>query len=73
VGYTARISLGKLLQNEGYMGTDRERQESGQGEAQEYAKPTIVDHGDLQELTAHGGSTLSDVAIGAPVAATCAP
>jgi len=34
----------------------------------EYTKPKIVDHGDLQELTAQGGGTISDVPIGAPSA-----
>lgn len=53
------------------MGTDHEGQ--GQGQEDEYAKPTIVDHGDLQELTASGGGAITDVPMGNPNSSTCAP
>ena len=37
------------------------------GAKDEYTKPTVVDHGDLQELTAKGGGASSDAPTGSPV------
>lgn len=35
-----------------------------------YEEPAIEEHGDVKSITLHGGSTWSDVPIGAPVSGT---
>jgi hypothetical protein len=39
----------------------------------EYTEPEVIDYGSLQDLTASGGKTFSDVPLGAPVNASSTP
>lgn len=39
-------------------------------EKKEYKKPSVIVHGDIEKITQHGGTRLSDVPIGTPVDAS---